>query len=160
MAFTTFDPRKTIRNKIGTDAMIGDKIEKCISVTADDGTTKKIPFYTREYVENKCPTMPYINMGLLGIPSVPHDISAAVREKRTLIDLDITYEDEDGIDVEDFGKKIADAIINLIRTYQSNTNGIWFYNVQNEGRLLIEHDCERVIFHWVMELEAINIDAC
>ena len=160
MAFDAFDPRKTIRTKIGTNALIGDDVQKCISVTGSDGTPIKVPMYTREYVEQFCPPMPFILLDLLSIPSVPHDILAAVREKKTLIGLDITFKIADNINVENFGKDVADAICNLVRTNQSTTNGIWFYNIHNEGQLRTERDCEELKFHWILELEAIYNDAC
>jgi len=66
----------------------------------------------------------------------------------------------DGIDVTSFGKKVADAIVDLTRTYQTSTDGIQFYNVGNQGRIIIENRCEETIFHWVLELEATYNDAC
>ncbi|GAG74660.1 unnamed protein product, partial [marine sediment metagenome] len=103
---------------------------------------------------------PYIRLDLLSIGAVPHDIGAAVRQHEALIGIDIGYNDAEGIDVTSFGKKIADKIVDLTRTYQTSTDGIQFYNVGNQGRIIIENRCEEVIFHWVLELEAKYNDAC
>ncbi|GAH16823.1 unnamed protein product, partial [marine sediment metagenome] len=40
------------------------------------------------------------------------------------------------------------------------TAGVDFMNVDNQGRIHIERDCENVILHWIMELQAEYNDAC
>ena len=154
MAHAAFDPRKLIRAKIGTNHMVDGEVEICISVTKDDGKTIYIPIILAEKEAVECPPYPYIRLDLLSIRAIPHDIGAAVRQHEALIGVDIGYNDMDGIDVTSFGKKIADAIVNLTRTYQTSTDGIQFYNIENQGRIIIENRCEEVIFHWVLELEA------
>lgn len=160
MAHEAFDCRKLIRAKIGTNHMINGEVEICISVTDDDGNAVYVPIYLTEEEAVKCPPYPHIRLDLLTIRAIPHDIGAAVRQHEALIGVDIGFNDMEGIDVTSFGKKIADAIVNLTRTYQTSTDGIQFYNVENQGRIIIENRCEEVIFHWVMEMEAKYNDAC
>lgn len=160
MAHEAFDPRKTVRTKIGTDWLFDGIVRKCINVTGSGGDTIHVPMYTREEKEILCPTMPFIVIDLLGIPAIPHNIRATVRQHSALLSFDITYTDDDGMDVDTFGKKVADEIVDLTRTNQCSTTGINFYNVNNQGRLHVEGRCEEVIFHWIMELEATFNDAC
>ena len=163
MAFSVFDgidPRKIIRTKIGTNRMIDGELELCISITDDDGHTMHVPIYLREERIVECPAMPYVELALLGITAVPHSIRASVRMYKALISIDITFSDMDNIDVTSFGKKVADAFVDLVRTNQEGTIGIFFYNVWNEGRLVTENTCDEVILHWIMELTAENHDAC
>ncbi|GAF70895.1 unnamed protein product [marine sediment metagenome] len=160
MAHSAFDPRKIIRAKIGTNHVIDGETEICISVTDDDGHTVYVPIYLTEEEAIECPPYPYIRLDLLSIPAVPHNIGATVRQHNALIGIDIGYNDMEGIDVSSFGKKIADKIVDLTRTHQTSTDGIQFYSVGNQGRIIIENRCEEVILHWVMELGAKYNDAC
>jgi len=160
MAYAAFDCRKLIRAKIGTNHVVDGEVEQCISITKDDGATLYIPIILAETEAIECPPYPYIRLDLLSIPAVPHNIGASVRQHTALIGIDIGYNDMDGIDVTSFGKKVADAIVDLTRTYQTSTDGIQFYNVGNQGRIIIENRCEETIFHWVLELEATYNDAC
>lgn len=152
MAFTVFDPRKIVRSKIGTDALIEGQIESCIVASDTNGAVLNIPMYTREEAETECPAMPYIIIDVLSIPSVPHDVNASSRYRTCLITFDITYNNMENIEVDVFNKVVADKIVHSIRTYQCTTNSINFMNVSNEGRLMIENRCEDVILHWLMEL--------
>ena len=153
------DPGKLIRAKIGTNHMVDGNVELCISVSTSGGTVY-IPIYLTEEEAIECPSYPYIRLDLLSIPAVPHNIGATVRQHTALIGIDIGFNDMEGIDVTSFGKKIADAIINLTRTNQTGTDGIDFYNCNNQGRIIIENRCDDVVFHWVLELEAKYNDAC
>ena len=160
MAYTAFDPRKAIRTAIkSADWIINGQVEECISITGTMGTIY-VPMFVQEEVAVECPPYPYIQISLLSIPAVPHNIAASVREHKCLISFDIKFTNADGIDATSFGKKVADAIVHQTRTHQCDTAGIFFMNVYNQGRIHIEYDCENVIFHWVMELEAGYTDAC
>jgi len=163
MVFSVFDgidPRKIIRTKIGTNHLIDDEMQLCISVTNGSGDTVNVPMLIGEKVELNCPAAPFIRLDLLSIKADPHNINASVRKYKALISVDITFNDAEGIDVTSFGKKVADAIVNYVRTYQGATDGIFFMNVWNEGRLVIEGRCEETMFHWILELTAENNDAC
>jgi len=140
--------------------MIDGDMESCLSVTDNDGATYYIPLLLGEDVMVNCPAMPYVKFDLLTIKAPPHNIRASVRLYKALISVDVTFNDMDNIDVTSFGKKVADAIVNGIRTNQETTNGIIFYNVYNEGRIVIENTCDGVILHYIMELTAENSDVC
>ena len=161
MAHSAFDPRKAIRTAIKSgNYLVYDELEECISVVVDDGSTMRIPMFTKEYTATKCPPLPYIEIALLSIPAVPHNIGASVREHTCLVSFDIKFTDADNNDVSSFGKKVADVIVHQTRTYQCSTTGVCFMNVDNQGRIHIENYCENVILHWVMELSATFHDTC
>lgn len=154
------DPRKTIRSKIGTGHLIDDEMELCISIIDNDGATFHIPIFLGEEVAVECPALPFIKLDLLSIPAKPHNIRATVRQYSALISIDVTFHNMDNIDVTSFGKKVADAFVNLVRANQESTDGIYFYNVWNEGRIIYENTCDEVILHYIMELTAENSDVC
>lgn len=156
MAYEAFDARKNIINTIGTDWDIdGDgELEKCIMITDSASDTMYVPMYVREIAETECPPLPYIIVDLLSIPSVPHDVNAATRYKGCLISFDIVFHRADNINVANFGKKVADKIVDLTQTNQCSIAGIDFMNIHNEGRIHIENRCEEIILHWIMELSA------
>lgn len=158
--FDGTDPREIIRTKIGTNHTIDGEIELCLSITDNNGNPMYVPIYLHEERVVECPAMPYIELALLSISAEPHNIRASVRKYKALISIDVTFNDMDNIDVTSFGKKVADAFVNLVRTNQETTTGIYFYNVWNEGRLVTENTCDEVILHWIMELTAENHDAC
>jgi len=161
MTYSAFDPRKAIRTAIkNADWYVNGKIEECISIVNNNGNPMHIPMFLAEEVAVKCPTLPYVDINLLSIVATPHNISATVRQHDCLISFDIKFNDADGIDVASFGKKVADAIVHQTRTYQCTTAGVDFMNINNQGRLHTEYDCEKVIFHWIMELSVRYTDIC
>lgn len=160
LAYEAFDPRKVIRTAIGTSHIIDGEAEECISVTTSSGPVEYVPMYVAEEAAIECPPYPYIEISLLSIVAVPHNIKGSVREHMCLVSFDVKFNDADGIDVTSFGKKVADAIVHQTRTHQCDTAGVYFMNVQNQGRIHIEHDCEEIILHWIMELSAMYTDAC
>jgi len=160
MSHAAFDPRKVIRSKIGTNHMVDGDVEICIFVVDNDGNRLYIPILLEEEEAVECPPYPYIRFDLLAIRAVPHNVGATVRKHEALIGIDIGYNNMDNIDITSFGKKIADKIVDLTRTHQSDTAGIDFSNISNQGRLLIENRCGDTVFHWVLELDASFTDAC
>lgn len=161
MAHLAFDPRKVIRTAIkNADAMVNGEIEECISIVDVMGDPLHIPMFVGEEAAVECPPYPYIEIALLSIPAIPHNIGASVREHTCLVSFDVKFTDGDKINVADFGKKVADAIVHQTRTYQCATPSVAFMNVDNQGRIHIEYDCENVILHWIMELSAIFHDTC
>jgi len=160
LAYEAFDPRKAIRIAIkSADWIIDGQLEECIPVTGTMGIIY-VPMFVQEEVAVKCPPYPYIEISLLSIPAEPHNIRASVRKHSCLLAFDIKFTDDDNNDVTSFGKKVADAIVHQTRTYQCTTAGVDFMNVNNQGRIHIEYDCENVILHWILELSASYNDAC
>jgi len=158
--FEAYDPRKIIRSQLATMHKINGEIEECIRVLGDDNKYIYVPMYVEEEASLECPQLPFIRLDLLAVKAKPHDIKAAVRQHTALIGIDIAFNNMDNIDVTNFGKKVADRIVDLTRYYQTNTTGVQFYNVENQGRIVIENRCEEIVFHWVLELEATYSDAC
>lgn len=158
--FDGIDPRKIIRTKVGTSHIVDDETELCILITDDEGDPLYVPIFLGEEVAVECPAVPYIKLDLLSIKSEPHNIGATVRKYKALISIDVAYSNMDNIDVTSFGKKVADALVNLVRANQGTTVGIFFYNVWQEGRIVYENTCEETILHWIMEITAENHDAC
>jgi len=157
MAFSVFDgidPRKNIRTKVGTNHVVDSETELCISITDDDGNTLYVPMFLGEEVAVECPSLPYIKLDLLSIAAEPHNIGATVRKYKALISIDVSFNNMDNIDITSFGKKVADALVNLVRANQGTTAGIFFYNVWQEGRMVYESTCEETILHWIMEITA------
>lgn len=161
MTYSAFDPRKAIRIAIkSADFIINGQIEECISIVDKNGNPLHVPMFVQEEVAVECPPFPYIEISLLSIPAEPHNIRATVRKHACLVAFDIKFTDDDNNDVTSFGKKVADAIVHQTITYQCTTAGVDFMNVDNQGRIHIEYDCEDVILHWIMELQATYNDAC
>lgn len=161
MTYSAFDPRKAIRTAIkSADFIINGQIEECISVVDKMGNSLHVPMFVQEEVAIECPPYPYIEISLLSISAEPHNIRATVRKHACLLSFDIKFTDADNNDVTSFGKKVADVVVHQTRTYQCTTAGVDFMNVDNQGRIHIEYDCEEVIFHWILELEATYTDLC
>jgi hypothetical protein len=161
MTYSAFDPRKAIRTAIkSADWIIDGQVEECISIVDKNGNPLYVPMFVQEEVAVECPPYPYIEISLLSIPAEPHNIRATVRKHTCLVSFDIKFTDDDNNDVTSFGKKVADAVVNQTRVHQCDIDGIYFLNVDNQGRLHIEYNCEDVIFHWIMEISATYTDLC
>lgn len=156
MVFTVLDPRIIIRNKICSTFDIDDDGENEYYILVG---TVKVPIYLGEESKSQTiPNMPFIIFDLLSSLSEPQDICAATRKQECIIDVTIYFAQIDDINIVTFGKSICDTFVNLIRTYQSTTNGIHFMNVRNEGRVIPEMKGRQVIFHRNMELYTIFYD--
>jgi len=161
MTYSAFDPRKAIRTAIkNANWFVNGKVEECILITNDKGNLQHVPMFVAEEVAVKCPPYPYIEINLLSTPAEPHNIRATVRKHKCLVSFDIKFTDDDNNNVASFGKKVADAVVHQTRTYQCTTAGVDFMNVDNQGRIHIENDCENVILHWILELSATYTDIC
>lgn len=158
--FDGIDPRKIIRTKIGTSHIVDGETELCLLITDNDGDPLYVPMYLGEEVAVECPALPFVKIDLISIHAEPHNIRASVRKYKALISIDVTFNDMDNIDVTSFGKKVADTLVDLVRTNQETTAGIYFYNVWQEGRMVYENTCDDVKLHWILEITAENHDAC
>ena len=163
MVFTAFDPRNSIRDKIGTDWDVeknGD-IEKCIIITDNDGETLYIPMYFSEKIKSEnLPSMPYIEMNLLKSTYSPADVSAAVRKKECHIDLHFYCTDTDNIDREAVGKKVKDFLQNAIRTNQScGFADVDWINVDSDD-YMPETTGSQLVYHYVMTIYCQYSDIC
>ena len=163
MAFTAFDPRNSIRDKIGVDwdtEENGD-IEKCITVTDNDGATLYIPMYFSERIKSEnLPSMPYIEMQIKKTYYSPADVAARVRKKESYIDLHFYCTDTDSINREEIGKKVKDFLQNAIRTNQccSFANVDWI-NVDSDD-YLPETTGSQLVYHYIMTIYVQYSDIC
>lgn len=163
MAFTAFDPRNSIRNKIGTDWDVEEtgKLEKCIIITDNHNDPLYIPMYFSEKVKSEnLPSFPYIEMNLHKPTYTPADVGAAVRKKECHIDLHAYITDTDNIDREAVGKKIKDFLQNAIRINQScGFVNIDWINVDSDD-YLPETTGNQLVYHYVMTIYAQYSDIC
>jgi hypothetical protein len=157
MTYYSFDPRTQIRNAIGTkkDYNHDDIDEYCLSIThnnRDYDIPLLMPDETRS--ENAY-TMPYIEMILISSPVRVHDITGDIREKETYIDFNIWYTNIDYISACSFGRTIADKLVDLVMTYRHSVTSVWWMEVVNDGRELLEEgDGRQSYFHRVVEVYA------
>jgi len=162
MVFVSFDPRNSIRGKIGVDWDIEDDgvIEKCITVTDNDGETLYIPMYFSEKIKSQSlPTLPYTELRIVKTYYLEHDVGATTRKMDSYIDFHIYLVDSDNIDRELIGKKIKDSFQDLIRTNQYDFAGIDWINIDNEA-YLAEQSGNQLIYHYVFTLHCLYYDIC
>jgi hypothetical protein len=162
MAFTAFDPRDSIRNKIGTDWDIEDDgiIEKCIIITDNDNASLYIPMYFSEAIKSEnLPTMPYIEMRMLKTYYLEHDVGATTRKMDSYIDLHVYITDTDNIDREACGKKVKDFLQNAIRTNQYTFTNIEWINVDSDD-YLPEQSGSQLVYHYIMTIHCLHYDIC
>ena len=146
MAYTAFDPRKAIREKIGTTWWDEEKKDQwTINITDANNATVRIPMYLSEEVKTETlAEMPYLEMNMAYTTYDPHDVGATTRQMKSYIDIRLEFANTDNIDATDFGKDVCDQIINLIRTNQCDFTGIDFINVE-EIRHLREERAHQVV---------------
>lgn len=162
MVFTAFDPRDSIRNKIGTDWDTEDNgnIEKCILITDNDNAPLYIPMLKSEEIKSEnLPSMPYIEMQMKKTYYTPADVAAAVRKKDCYIDLHAYITDTDNIDREAVGKKVKDFLQNAIRVNQCSFVGIDWINDESDD-YLPETTGNQLVYHYVMTIYVQFSDIC
>ena len=162
MAFTAFDPRDSIRNKIGTDwdTEKDGNIEKCIVITDNDGAPLYIPMHFSEKIKSEnLPTMPYTEMRIVKTYYLEHDVGATTRKQDSYIDFHIYITDTDSIDRETCSKKIKDKFQNLIRTNQYDFTGIDWINIDSDT-YLAEQSSSQLVYHYVFTLHVLYYDIC
>jgi len=157
-SYETFEPRDKIRKLLSSIEIDDDGIEKDILEIEDSNGNKiKIPIYLSEEIKSDVlPSLPCIELGLLSVLSEPQDIAAQTRKNTAVIDVHIWYPAMDDVNQVEIGKKISDLIYHLIRTNQSKIEGVYFANVRNTGRVLIETRGHQVFFHRIMEITCMN----
>jgi hypothetical protein len=165
MAHTSYDPRKKIRETIGTLHAVkkGSWDEQyCIPIADSHGDTLYIPIYLGEEAKSLDePSMPFIDIKIMLVEYTPHDVGALTRRHKAYLDVGIWFTHTDNVDSTAFGKKIIDKLQNLIRTTQENCGfsgcPIDFINI-NTVRYLEESNGRQVVFHYVLELYCIYYD--
>jgi len=162
MAFESFDPRDSIRNKIGTDWDVEEtgKTVKCIAITDNHNDPLYIPMYFSETVKSEnLPSMPYTEMRIVKIYYLEHDVGATTRKQDAYIDFHIYITDTDNINRETCGKKIKDKFQDLIRTNQYDFDNINWINIDSET-YLAETTGSQLIYHYVFTLHCLYYDHC
>jgi len=163
MAFVSFDPRDSIRDKIGIswDVEEDGNIEKCLVVKDNDGYDLYIPMYFSERIKSaQLPTMPYIEMRIVKTYYLEHDIGATTRKMDSYIDLHLYVSDTDNIDREAIAKKVKDYLYNLIRVNQCRFTDITWINVDSDTYLAEETKDYQLVYHYVMTIHALWYDIC
>jgi hypothetical protein len=157
---SSFDPRESIRQAIGTQLDYNqDNVDEwVIQVTDDWQDTVSIPLLLPgETRTSDMYTMPYIEMVLVSAPAAAHNINGNRRKEQAYIDFNIWYTNTDNITPTTFGKTIADKLVSLIHTNRHNVG--YFLEVINDGREIIEEfEGKQVIFHRIVEVAVINYE--
>lgn len=161
--YTSFDPRKSFRENLGTSSYDEDANQQyCLSVTDNDGQSICIPIYLTEEVKSEnLPNMPFMEMHIPpgGTYYEPYDVAAATRKIESFIKIHIYFTDMDNIDRTSLAKKIKDELHRLVRNNQSTTTGITFMNVEDDG-LTPEMDGRQVVYHYEATLYCLYYDLC
>ena len=160
---TSFDPRKTIRTTIGTywwTKEEGDLLT--INVTDNNNDTVRVPMrLDEEFKTESLDNLPVLIMKMVNVTYDPANIGADSRKVEAYIDIDLVFTDTDNIDSTSFGKKVMDALQNLVRFWQctfASTNNM-FVNIESV-RYIPEPDAHQVVFHYVCTIYCIWYDLC
>ncbi|RPI86128.1 MAG: BspA family leucine-rich repeat surface protein [Nitrosopumilales archaeon] len=160
--YTFFDPRKAIRDTIGSLIDINSDGRDWRSITVVvDGNDHHIPIYLSEQTKSHnspLPTLPLIELELSSSKTIPENVMATVRRCEAIVKLNIYYQREDNVDQADFGKLIADELCNQIRNNQCSIPGTQFVNVRSTGRVITEVRERQVVYKRVMEAYALFYD--
>jgi len=162
MAYISFDPRNSIRNKIGTDWDIEETgtTVKCIQITDNHNDPLYIPMYFAETIKSEnLPSMPYIEMRIVKTYYLEHDVGATTRKMDSYIDLHVYVTDTDNIDREAVGKKIKDFLQNAIRTNQYDFDNIDWINVDSDD-YLPETTGNQLVYHYIATIHCLYYDIC
>ena len=115
------------------------------------------------YLPGECrtgelPPMPFIELSMITSPAEAHNIGGDVRFTTAYIDFNIYYADTDEIVATEFGKTVADEIVDKVTQNRCSVTGTYFVEVINDGREIIESDTKgkNVVFHRVVETKIIN----
>ena len=163
MAFVSFDPRDSIRDKIGISWDVDENgtTEKCLVVIDNHNDPLYIPMYFSERIKSaQLPTMPYIEMRIVKTYYLEHDIKATTRKMDSYIDLHLYVSDTDNIDREAIAKKVKDYLYNLIRVNQCGFTDITWINVDSDTYLAEETKDYQLVYHYVMTIHALWYDIC
>ncbi len=163
MAFVSFDPRNSIRDKIGTNWDVDEDgtTEKCLVVTDNHNDPLYIPMYFSEKIKSaQLPTFPYAELRIVKTYYDPQDIRAATRKMDSYIDFHLYLVNSDNIDAELIGKKVKDYLYNLIRVNQCSFTDITWINVDSDTYLPEETKNHQLVFHFVISFHCLYYDIC
>ena len=160
--FISFDPRNSIREKIGVswDVEEDGNIKSCVTIKDNNNDILYIPMLKSEEIKsNSLPAMPYIEMQLRKTYYLEHDIEASTRKMDSYIFVHAYFTDTDNIDRETCGKKIKDRLQNLVRTNQKSFTNITWINIDDDD-YLPETTGNQLVYHYVMTIHALWYDIC
>jgi len=163
MTFVSFDPRDSIRDKIGISWDVDEDgtTEKCLVVTDNHNDPLYIPMYFSERIKSaQLPTFPYAELRIVKTYYDPQDIGAATRKQESYIDFHIYVSDTDNIDRNAIGEKIKNTLQNLIRTNQCAFDNITFINVESDTYLAEETKDYQLVYHYVCTIYCLYYDIC
>lgn len=162
MAFISYDPRKKIRETIGTSHWNSDdqRTDYCMVVTDDMGTTHHIPMLLSEECRSgSLPEMPFIKMHRALTRYTPHNIQGSVRFMKAYVDLMLYFTNVDDLTINTYKQQILDALQNAVRSNQSTTDGTFWMNIEDE-REIEENDGHQVVYIYALTLYCEHHDAC
>lgn len=162
MAYTSFDPRDSITDKISVnhDVYENGDLESCVTVTDSHNSTVYIPMFHSEDVKSESlPEFPFIEMRIVNVTYEPHDIGAATRKKEAYIDFHLYFADTDNITRKDFAEKVKDQVQDLIRTNQCSFTNITFINYESD-KYFEEVNGRQVVYHYVLTIYCLYYDLC
>ena len=152
VTITAYDPRKLIRETIGTEKYINGEDTYIITVTNNRNDTIDVPLYLPPEVhDNTPPPLPYVEMKLMSVPGKSWNIGGDVHVSEAYMDFDITYIPRTNVIDTDFGEKVADTILDSIVSDHSDVG--LYMEVVNDGRETFEGtDGRKVIYRRIMEI--------
>ena len=151
MVYTSFDCRKSIREKIGTSWWTEEDGESWnISALDNDTAPIRIPIYLAEEVKTESlKEMPFIDLNLAHVTYITNNVQGDKRKVEAYIDVGLWYTDTDNLDITSFGKKIIDELQDKIRSNQCTFTGIDYITIV-DVRLQRETMAHQVIFHYII----------
>jgi hypothetical protein len=166
ISYNAFDPRGDIRTAIGhTHYMLGEDLST-VSVTYPSGELEGDTCYIPLYLPGECrteelPPMPFIEMTLVTSPVGVHNVQGDVRDQECYLDFNLYYTNTDAVVATEFGKTVADELVDKIMSHRHNISDCSWCEVLNDGREIIEsyNAGKLVVFHRVIECYAQNYDS-
>ena len=149
---TSYDPRKKIRETIGTEKYINGEDTYIITVTNNRDDTIDVPLYLpSEIYDDTPPPLPFVEMKLMTVPGETWNVGGDVHVSEAYMDFDITYLPRRNVIDTDFGEKVADTILDSLVSDHCQIG--MYAEVINDGRETFEGvDGRKVIFHRIMEI--------
>jgi hypothetical protein len=155
VSYWSFDPRQNLRDTIGTtkDYDTDGVDEYVITVVDDYHQNIDIPIlFPSESRSGEPYPMPFIEMVLVSSPAKAHHVAGDVREQEAFIDMNIWYTNQDTVTASNFGKTIADKLVDLIVTNRYSVPSVSWMEPSNDGREMNEDTGKTVVFHRVVEV--------
>jgi len=151
-AVKIWDPRKLIRETIGTERFINNEDAYTITVTNNRGDSLYIPLYLPVEIHKETPPpLPYIEMKISSIPARTGNIGGDIHISQAYMDFDITYVPRTNIIDGNFGEIVAGEILDLIMTHRATVG--MYMEVANDGHESFENfGGKHIIYHRIMEI--------